>query len=663
MEKSSQLSVISKQLSVNSYQLSVIGYWLLVIGYYLGIIQKWIRNKVLGSVCYLLFTVYCSLFTATQKWIRNKVLGSVCYLLFTVYCSLFTATQKWIRNKVLGSVCYLLFTVYCSLFTATQKWIRNKVLGSVCYLLFTVYCSLFTANCSAQGKYLITFKDKNNSPYSVSKPLEFLSQRSVNRRIKQKIAVNTRDLPVNPSYLTEITKAGGKIWFTSRWMNAALVQTTEANLTNILKLSFVKGLEINGTIDDPRTRTGRQKSKFEALETEAFNYGLAKTQNEMIGVNTIHDLGLQGQGMMIGVLDAGFNNANNIPALKAIFDEKRIVGTYDFVKKETSVYEDDGHGTAVLSCMGAYTEGSMIGSAPKASYLLLRSEDAPSEYIIEEANWLFAAEYADSVGVDLINSSLGYTTFDDAKTDHTYADLNGNKTIAARAADWAAAVGIVCVISAGNEGNGAWKYIGTPADADSVIAVGAVTATKTLASFSSLGIPTDKRIKPDLMAMGQSVAVVAPTSSVTTSSGTSFSSPILCGMLACYWQAYPNLTAIEVIDKARKSGSQYDNPDNKFGYGIPNLSKSIQILNTQNELETWLEVFPNPTKNEITIRLRNFTGKTYELNLTDIAGRRYLSETMDSQIKTISLDKISSGMYFLRVGNDEKNSLIKLWKE
>jgi len=551
---------------------------------------------------------------------------------------------------------------YC-LTIIKQHGIDRHLILSVCSLLFTVYCSLFTANCSAQAKYLITFKDKTNSPYSVAKPLEFLSQRSVNRRTKQKIAVTTRDLPVNPTYLTEITKAGAKVWFTSRWMNAALIQTTDANLANILKLSFVKGLEINGTVDDPSTRTGRKKTKFEALETEALNYGLAKTQNEMIGVDAIHNLGLQGQGMMIGILDAGFNNADKIPALKALFDEKRIVGTYDFVKKETSVYEDDGHGTSVLSCMGAYAEGSMIGTAPKASFLLLRSENAPSEYIIEEANWLFAAEYADSVGVDLINSSLGYTTFDDSKTDHTYADLNGNKTIAARAADWAAAVGIVCVISAGNEGADAWKYIGTPADADSVIAVGAVTAIKTLASFSSLGIPTDKRIKPDLVAMGQSVAVVAPSGSVTTSSGTSFSSPILCGMLACYWQAYPNLTAMEVIDKARKSGSQYDKPDNRLGYGIPNLSKSIQILNTQNELDSWVKIFPNPTKDEITIQLSNFTGKAYELILTDIAGRSYISEIMNSQNKSITLEKIPSGMYFLRVGNEDRNSVVKLWKE
>ncbi len=529
-------------------------------------------------------------------------------------------------------------------------------------VLLIINYSFLILNCDAQlpAKYLITFKDKTNSPYSVSKPLEFLSQRSVNRRQKQNITVKTRDLPVNPAYISEINKTGAKVWFTSRWMNAALVQTSAANLQTILKLPFVKGLEVNGTIDDPGSRAGRKASKFEALDNQSFNYGYSKIQNEMIGVNVMHDLGFRGEGMMIGVLDAGFNNADKIPAFKALFDEKRIVGTYDFVKKETSVYEDDAHGTEVLSCMGAFLEGSMVGTAPKASYLLLRSEDAPTEYIIEEANWLFAAEYADSVGVDLINSSLGYTTFDDAKTDHTYAQLDGNTTIAARAADWAAGVGIVCVISAGNEGNSSWKYEGTPADGDSILAVGAVDANKRLASFSSLGIPTDKRIKPDVAAMGQSAAVIPPSGNVSTGSGTSFSSPILCGMVAGYWQANPTLTAIQVMENVRKSGSQADKPDKILGYGIPNLFK---VLAVQGEVSSFYKVYPNPTKAEITVEINDFTGKNYEATLMDIAGRIQQNEIIKNRIQTISVEKMPLGIYFLRIGNEEKSSVVKLIKE
>lgn len=525
-----------------------------------------------------------------------------------------------------------------------------------------INCSLLTINCNAQlsAKYLVTFKDKTNSPYSVTKPLEFLSQRSVNRRQKQNITVKTRDLPVNPAYISAITKAGAKIWFTSRWMNAALIQTSEANLQTILKLPFVKGLDINGTIDNPNSRSSRRTSKFKVLDNQSFNYGLSKVQNEMIGVNVMHDLGYRGEGMMIGVLDAGFNNADKIPALKPLFDEKRIVGTYDFVKKETSVYEDDDHGTAVLSCMGASLEGSMVGTAPKASYLLLRSEDAPSEYIIEEANWLFAAEYADSVGVDLINSSLGYTTFDDVKTNHTYAQLDGNTTIAARAADWAAGVGIICVISAGNDGNSAWKYISTPADADSVLTVGAVDANKLYTRFSSRGIPDDKRIKPDVAAMGQSAAVVSASGTVTTASGTSFSSPIICGMVAGYWQANPTLTAMQVMENVRKSGSQAAKPDKILGNGIPNLFKALA---NQEEVSSFYKVYPNPTKTEITVEINDFSGKNYEATLTDIMGRIYHNEIIKNRIQTISVEKMPSGIYFLRVGNEEKNSAVKFIKE
>ena len=497
-------------------------------------------------------------------------------------------------------------------FTKLSIWFC-KIMATV-----TVYCLLVTVHCKAQlpAKYLINFKDKTNSPYSVSKPLEFLSQRSVNRRQKQNITVKTRDLPVNPSYISEIKKTGAKIWFTSRWMNSALIQTSEANLQTVLKLPFVKGLEINGTIDDPNSRSARKVSKFESLDIQLFDYGLSKIQNEMIGVNIMHELGYKGEGMMIGILDAGFNNADRIPAFKALFDEKRIVGTYDFVKKETSVYEDDAHGTEVLSTMGAFLEGKMVGSAPKASYLLLRSEDAPSEYIIEEANWLFAAEYADSTGVDLINSSLGYSTFDDTKTDHTYLQLDGNTTIAARAADWAAGVGIVCVVSAGNDGTSAWKYIATPADADSVLTVGAVDATKLYARFSSLGIPTDKRIKPDVVAMGQSAAVIPPSGNVSTASGTSFSSPILCGMVAGYWQANPTLTAMQVMENVRKSGSQADKPDKILGYGIPFMFKALA---TQEEVLSFYKVYPNPIKAEFIVEIGDFTGENYEASIMNIA--------------------------------------------
>lgn len=561
-------------------------------------------------------------------------------------------------NEKLKSKNYKLADVVYRLFSSSRK------LG--CFqkmiVIFIFNYSFFIFNSEAQlpAKYLITFKDKVNSPYSVEKPLEFLSQRSVNRRQKQNITVKARDLPVNPSYISEITKTGARVMFTSRWMNAALIKTTDANLQTILKLPFVKGLEVNGTVDNPKIRTARTKSKFETSNTQTYDYGFAKIQNEMLGVDKMHDAGFRGEGMMIGVLDEGFSNANNIAGLKALFDEKRIVGTYDFVDKETAVYENGGHGTEVLSCMGAFAEGKMVGTAPKASYLLLRTEQAGGEYIIEEINWLLGVEYADSVGVDLINSSLGYTDFDDAKTTHTYAELDGNTTIAARAADWAAAVGIVCVISAGNDGHKSWKYISTPSDADSVLCVGAVDANKRYAYFSSLGIPTNKRIKPDVVAMGLSAAIIDPSGNFSVSNGTSFSSPILCGMVAGYWQANPTLTAMQVMDNVRKAGSQADKPDKILGYGIPNLYK---ILGVQAEVANFFKVYPNPTNKEITLEMNDFSGKNYEAILMDITGRVQHNEIIKNRIQTISVDKMSKGVYFLRVGDEEKSSVVKLIKE
>lgn len=550
-----------------------------------------------------------------------------------------------------------------------KYYLKNKSTLGLCLLLNMLISTMGLAQNSEMGKYLLALKDKNNSPYSILKPQDFLSARSIARRQKQQISVNTRDLPVNPAYIADLKKAGAKVKYSSRWMNAVLVEATPTIVQNLLKLSFVKELVVNSTIDNPTTRGGRKASKFEAEQTSALNYGLSNTQVSMIGANVMHEKGFHGEGMLIGVLDDGFYNANSIAALKPIMDEKRIVGTYDFVRQQKEVYEvGGGHGTNVLSCMGSYVEGAMIGTAYKASFLLLRTEDDDSEYLIEEANWLFAAEYADSVGVDLINSSLGYTTFDDAKTDHTYANMNGNTTIAAKAADWAAGVGIVCVISAGNDGSNAWKYIATPADADSIITVGAVNSLGNYAVFSSLGPSADGRVKPDLVSMGQSVVVVNPSGNVATGSGTSYASPILCGMAAGFWQANPTLTAMQLINILRKSGSQSSKPDAFLGYGIPNFERANTILknvlSVQQETETsFFKAYPNPTTAEVTIDITELLWKEGTMNLMDISGKIIMQEPIKSKKHTFSVSTLSNGIYFLRVITSDKVGIVKIVKE
>lgn len=509
------------------------------------------------------------------------------------------------------------------------------------------------------AKYLVLLKDKTGSPYSISKPEAFLSARSITRRTKQGISVTTRDLPINPTYVTAIRQTGAKVWYSSRWLNAVYIETDNTTLQKIVQLSFVKGIEGNHALSPPSTslsaRTTATRTKFAQTVDDA-SYGNGLTQAKMIGATRFHDAGFRGEGMLIGVIDAGFKNANTITSLKPLVDENRIVGTYDFVKNEKAVYDDDEHGTSVLSCMGANVTGNFIGTSPKASFLLLRSEDADTEYPIEEANWLIAAEYADSVGVDLINSSLGYNEFDDTKLNYTYQNMNGNTTIAARAADWAAATGIVICIAAGNDGARAWKYIATPADADSVLTIGAVTSIEVKASFSSFGPSADGRVKPDLMAMGQSATVISGTGQIGTSSGTSFASPILCGMAACYWQQNPSLTAMQVINNLRKAGSMYKMPTPEYGYGIPFET----VLGSEPTESNFFQVSPNPFQENVMLSIASYEGKPFQVVLMNVWGNILWSETLKTTAITIPTENLGKGIYFLRVMNEQQAGIVKL---
>ncbi|RYU95689.1 S8 family serine peptidase [Emticicia agri] len=495
-------------------------------------------------------------------------------------------------------------------------------------LLLSLQLSAF-----AQNQYLVVFKDKANSTYSVANPKQFLSDRSIQRRTRQNIAITERDLPPNVAYLTEISKTGAKILYKSRWLNAVLVQATPAILTQILKLSFVKGLEGTGDIRNARTggvsESSEPRNKFDSEEVT--DNGYSQTQLAMLGADKMHTRGFRGEGMLIGVLDSGFQNADQLSFFKDLFADKRVVSTFDFVDREVNVYDDHSHGTNVLSCMAAYESGKIVGTAYKASYVLLRTEDVYSETKREEANWLFGAEMADSVGVDVINTSLGYSTFDNPAQNYKYSDMNGDRALATRAADWAAQAGILVVASAGNEGNGSWKYIGTPADADSIIAVGAVTGTRSVATFSSYGPSGDGRIKPDLAAQGQTTLVGTPGNSVGYSNGTSFSSPLMAGFAASFWQAFPELTNMQVRQYLIRSASQYENPDNRVGYGIPDFEKAYQIAELD-QLITNLKkqgkdvvVFPNPanTQNEpvkVWV-LKDDAGQNFEYKLVDMTGK------------------------------------------
>ncbi|MFN3487487.1 MAG: S8 family serine peptidase [Emticicia sp.] len=511
-------------------------------------------------------------------------------------------------------------------------------------LIFTSFTTF------AQNQYFVLFKDKANSPYSVSRPKEFLSDRSIKRRENQKIAITERDLPPNPNYLSEISKTGAKILYKSRWINGALVQTDATTLTKILNLSFVRGLEGTGDIRNTRlnaeSQTAKTKDKFG--NEGVLDNGLSQTQLAMLGADKMHTKGYRGEGMLIGVLDSGFLNANRLTFFNDLFNDKRVIGTWDFVNNETNVYNDHSHGTNVLSCMAAFENGRIVGTAHKASYLLLTTEDVASETKREEANWLFGAEMADSVGVDVINTSLGYTTFDNPVQDYKYTDMNGDRALATRAADWAAQAGILVVASAGNEGSGSWKYVGTPADADSIIAVGAVTGTQNIASFSSFGPSADGRVKPELSAQGVGTVIGNTNGAIGAGNGTSFSSPLLAGFAASFWQAFPTLTNMQVREYLIRSASQYTNPDNRVGFGIPNFDKAYELAELEsliNELKKSGQeviVFPNPINDGSSTKvwvLKNDAGTNFEYSITDLTGKTLW--TLSSKESKITLPDIN----------------------
>ena len=529
---------------------------------------------------------------------------------------------------------------------------KRYILGLLIFASYTTF---------AQNQYFVLFKDKANSPYSISRPKEFLSDRSIKRRSNQKIAITERDLPPNPSYLSEIAKAGAKILYKSRWINGALIQTDATTLAKILNLTFVRGLEGKGDIRNTRLNDQVQitntKDKFG--NEGILDNGLSQTQLAMLGADKMHTKGFRGEGMLIGVLDSGFLNANKVTFFNDLFKDKRVIGTWDFVNNESNVYNDHNHGTNVLSCMAAFENSRIVGTAYKASYLLLTTEDVASETKREEANWLFGAEMADSVGVDVINTSLGYTEFDNPTQNYKYTDMNGDRALATRAADWAAQAGILVVASAGNEGNGSWKYIGTPADADSIIAVGAVSSLQNIVSFSSYGPSADGRVKPELSAQGANTTIGNTNGTVGLSSGTSFSSPLMAGFAASFWQAFPNLTNMQVRELLIRAASQYTNPDNRLGYGIPNFDKAYELA----ELEALIDelkksgqeviVFPNPINDGSSTKvwvLKNDAGTNFEYSISDFTGKILWNlSTKESKITLPAINDLPLSNVILKV--------------
>ena len=529
------------------------------------------------------------------------------------------------------------------------------------YLLFFFWLISVTSVAAQTGKagiirkHFIYFKDKANTPYSIADPKRFLSDKALERRQKQGISLSIRDLPVNPDYVKSLSARGATVWYTSKWLNAAVVYCDSTVLQNLLQLPFVKSGQAlsrkitNQTKSEPGVKKPDSKDLLLRTANSRTDYGKAFNQANLIGAIDLHTAGFRGENMNVAIFDGGFPGVDGISAFNHLFAENKIKGTYDFVGKDTYVYERDNHGTNVLSTMAAYQPGTFIGTAYGANYFLFITEDSGSEHHIEEVNWLLAAEYADSAGVDVINSSLGYNSFDAPSVDYTYQDMNGQNAIITKAADIAAGTGMLVVNSAGNEGSKEWRYISAPADGDSVLTVGAVDSLGRLASFSSVGPTADGRLKPNLVAQGVYSSVLTRSGAVSRANGTSFSSPILAGMAACFWQSQPGLTNMEVIQKLEASASKSANPDNLFGYGIPNGYKAYEKAR---EEQNKTKLFPNPAPRSGSIFLelgREFLNQRLTVNIYNMIAQRMLTQTFQSkperELLTLNINALSPGMY------------------
>lgn len=457
---------------------------------------------------------------------------------------------------------------------------------SVCFFFFT------TVGNAQYSRYIIRFINKNGTPYTLSNPAAYLSAKAIERRTKQKIPLDSTDLPVSPAYLESVRSIPGvTVLNKSNWLNQICIRTTDpAALAKINSLPFVNTAfpiaarvyteSSNRIKAEPFTASPlRMNSTNSALEND-YNYGNTFDQVHLHAGEFLHNHKLTGQGIAIAVFDGGFFGYKTNPAFDSVRLQNRISGEWDFVANEQSVHEDDAHGMYCLSIMAANRPGLMVGSAPKANYYLFRTEDAGSEYPVEEQNWAAAAERADSLGADMISSSLGYDDFDDPSFNHTYAQRNGNVSIVTRAADLAAKKGMIVMNSAGNSGNssGESKYISCPADGDSVVAVGAVDRNGNIAAFSSWGPNGGGKLKPNIVSLGQGTTIAGTNGNPVTGNGTSFSNPNMAGLIACLWQAFPDLTNMEIIDAVQKSAHKYNNPDDRFGYGIPDFKKAFSAL-------------------------------------------------------------------------------------
>lgn len=525
------------------------------------------------------------------------------------------------------------------------------------FVLFVVTVLLGIQAWAQENRYMVFFSDKEGSPYELSEPVSFLSQKAVDRRLKQNIPVTEQDLPVSPAYVQAVRDAGATVFFKTRWMNGVLVQCEPQVIPALEALSFVDSVRLvapgNKLVSGGRSNV-RQRKSNSSLGT------FTAAQLSMLGIDRMHEMGHRGEGITVAVLDAGFMGVNVADPFKHLFVNGQIeeAVSYDFVYNTSNVFRYDDHGTHVLSVMAAEIPGTFTAGIRDAAFQLYVTEDVTSEYRIEEYNWLFAAERADSAGADIIHTSLGYYDFDDPSMNYSLNAMDGVTPVVSQAAQYAADRGILVVCSAGNEGNiGHWKIITAPADARDVLAVGNVNINGEKNPSSSIGPTSDGRIKPDLAALGTGVRVIRSNGTVGTSSGTSLAAPLVTSLAAGVWQRYPHLTNKELMALLKQTASQAAHPDHLLGYGIPDFNAVVNFYEgivTEGEFN----VYPNPVKDTLTVYYDGQeTGFTTAITLISSLGSVVWKETLqfspDNRDYRVNLAGVDAGLYYLtlQVGN------------
>lgn len=511
----------------------------------------------------------------------------------------------------------------------------------------------------AKSTHWFFFTDKLNNGYSLNHPHDFLSQRAVDRRAWQSLPVDQSDLPVTKNYVDSLIALGLEIRHTSKWLNGVLVTSDDSQLIDTLhRLAFIDTVPWNPAPTEhfiPVQPTGR-RFELPLPSPPAYYYGYSENQIRQINLDFLHEKGFTGHGVLLAVLDAGFTNLTTLPAFLTPVANGQIIATRNFVEKEKDVYNAGSHGTSVSSIIVADWPDTLVGTAPDIQLILATTENVRSETRIEEYAWIEGAEWADSLGADIINTSLGYTTFDDSATNYTYRDMNGQTAHISIANSMTAAKGMVSVTSAGNLGDDNWYYIGAPADATDILTVGAVDVNGFLAPFSSRGPTYDHRIKPEISAMGALTAVQAPDGTAKLGYGTSYSSPVIAGATAVLWQAFPNLTSTELMRWIIESGNRSSFPDIEYGYGIPSFREAYYAITSVETslLSGDLKIYPNPYTDHIFIGLPAEIQGTYNINLYDMQGRKVSTGQVNIPGRTDLPSAVTPGMYIIEIVDNER---------